>query len=176
MAFPPISVSQAVQLGIAAHAVGSAASSAFSELLRSAADFLTNREETPTATAPSSVKTGLQQTAQSNRSDVSVLSGQIESLLRQFHSRVKQLIAGNHAVLPDNGLTVSSGQDGQLAISGNGADQDLTGLLRFDDLLGSLFRALEARQRLLHSATSGTTANGSVPFRLQVSETGVRPV
>ena len=90
MAIPPISPVHAVALGVAAQAAGSAAASAFADLLRSAAALLTPESRTDgSPVSPPALKTpGI--------SELTVLGGQIESLLGQIADRVRELfVAGN---------------------------------------------------------------------------------
>lgn len=173
MVFPAISPAQAIQLGVAAQAAGSAAASAFAGLLRSAASLLA-----PSATdeaSPNSASPTPRAASGGGTTDLAVLSGQIDSLLSQIADRVRQLFAGGNCELPSGGVTLEQGSSGDLTVSGQGSQgPQLSRLLQQDGLLQSLFRSLAARRQLFASATSpGETAG---PMQLHVDAGGMRTV
>jgi hypothetical protein len=165
MVFPVISPAQAIQLGIAAQAVGSAAVSTFADLLRSAAGLL--------SPAPAEGTKGGCATPACNgnrpggTADLAVLSGQIDSLLSRISERVRQLVTAGDARLPAAGVTLARDAAGNLAVSGQGQNVPaLSQLLQQDGLLQSLFSALGARRQLLDSTTGNAGPSG--PLLLHV--------
>jgi hypothetical protein len=164
MLFPAISPAQAVQLGVAAQAAGSAAAAAFADLLRSAASLLAPTEGTNAAAVSE------RDAAQSgSATDLSVLRGQIDSLLTRIADRVRQLFATENRPLPQQGVILAK-HSGYVAVSLPGeAGASLPRLVQQDDLLRSLVRALAARRELLDSATSPDASTS--PLRLHVKAT-----
>jgi hypothetical protein len=168
MAFPAISPAQAVQLGVVAQAAGSAAASAFSDLFRSAAELLAPATQCESrAGSPNQTSVG--------SSDLSVLSGQIESLLSRIAERVRDIMAAGQRQIPPGGLTLAQDPGGNVAVVGEGEEGPaLSPLLQQDDLLRSLFRALDARKLLFDSASSPGESGG--PLQLRVDAAGARTV
>ncbi len=147
MSIPPISPMQAVQIGLAAKAAGTVAVTAFSDLLRSAADFLGGEQSaTPTVGQASGPSTN------GSRNDVGILQGQIESLLKSFGSHLKDLIAGNGIALPDSGLTVTQSPTGLGVLENHPEKSRIEDVLNGSGTLTEMFRAIIARQQLLQSA------------------------
>ena len=173
MGFPAISPVQAIQLGVAAQAAGSVAASAFSDLLRSAAEFLA--PEKPCKSCSDSPGAADRLPAAAGGSDLSVLSGQIESLLSQIADRVRTIVSAGGRPFPAEGLTLSQNPAGNVAVAGESAQGPaLSPLLQQDGLLRSLFRALDARKRLFDSASPA--AEPGAPLRLHVDANGARTV
>lgn len=171
MAIPPITVVQAIQLGAAAHAAGSAATAAFSELLRSAADFLSPG---PSDRKPADAVSSLGNSSKTSViSDLSVLGEQIASLLSRVHSRILEIVSTNQGTVPAEGISLTQDSAGDLSVSGTGTDgSNLATRLQQDSVLGSLIRSLAARKRLFDSVSTGQESTR--PLQLNVNATVAR--
>lgn len=163
MALPPISPTQMIQLGIAAHAVGSAAISTFADLLHEAAELLGRPSpESPPNGGTSSASVG----AAGRRSDLSVLQEQIQNLLAALHAGVQQLFQSNGLSIPAQGLIVGPGEDGRLHVADSSPQsQQIEQLLQNDESLLPLFQAVRARQELAQQA-GGLPAEPSATIQL----------
>lgn len=154
MSIPPISPMQAVQIGLVAKTAGTAAASAFSNLLRSAADLLggiaSPQESQPAATSPTS-----------GSSDIGVLQGQIGSLLKSFNSTLKELLGGSGIAVPEGGLTVSQTPSGLGIAESHPEKSRIEDLLNGSEGLTDMFRGIIARKQLLQSAAPSAAGNSS---------------
>lgn len=168
---PIPSLAQLTQLGAAAESVGSAVSANITGFLQALTDQLSSGSESKpaNAAAPGASQAGPVQSKSVAGGDLAVIQRQLEKLIQEFRLELQNVLLDGDTD-SSTPFSVALDEFGRLRASDEHPDaQQINNLIEDNEPLAALFRAIEARYRLVSEDPDESADEGAVqPFSLKI--------